>query len=84
MNSDVIKVFVGYDPVEVVAWHVMAHSIFTRSSKPVALIPINLTNLKEIFTRTRDSKQSNEFSFSRFLVPYLSDYKGYAIFLIAI
>jgi len=80
MNSNLIKVFIGYDPVEAVAWHVMAHSIFTKSTKPVALIPINLANLKEIFTRGRDVKQSNEFSFTRFLVPYLSDYRGYSIF----
>jgi lipopolysaccharide biosynthesis glycosyltransferase len=58
----------------------MAHSIFSRSSKPVALIPINLANLKGIFKRERDSKQSNEFSYTRFLVPYLSDYQDYALF----
>lgn len=80
MREDVIKVFIGFDPVESVAWHTMAHSIYSRSSRPVALIPINLTNLKGIFTRPRDAKQSNEFSFTRFLVPYLSDYKGYALF----
>jgi hypothetical protein len=80
MNKEMIKVFVGFDPVESVAWHTMAHSIFTRSSRPVALIPVNLTNLKKIYTRERDPKQSNEFSFTRFLVPYLSDYEGYALF----
>jgi hypothetical protein len=80
MNSEVIKIFIGYDPVEPIAWHAMAHSIFTKSTKPVALIPVNLTNLKSIFNRERDAKQSNEFSFTRFLVPHLSDYKGYALF----
>jgi len=80
MNSDVIKIFIGYDPVESVAWHVMTHSILSRSSKPVAIIPINIRNLKDIFHRERDPKQSNEFSFSRFLVPYLSNYEGYALF----
>ena len=80
MFSEVLKIYIGYDPVESVAWHVMAHSIFSRSSKPVALIPINLANLKAIFKRERDPKQSNEFSYTRFLVPHLSDYKGYALF----
>lgn len=80
MNKEMIKVFIGFDQVESVAWHTMAHSIFTRSSRPVALIPVNLTNLKNIYTRERDPKQSNEFSFTRFLVPYLNDYDGYAIF----
>lgn len=80
MNKDVIKVFVGFDQVESVAWHTMAHSILSRSSKPVAIIPVNLANLKDIYKRERDPKQSNEFSFSRFLVPYLSGYEGYALF----
>lgn len=80
MNDILIKVFIGYDPVESVAWHTMAHSIYTKSSRPVAIIPVNITNFKEIHNRPRDSKQSNEFSFTRFLVPHLCDYQGYAVF----
>jgi len=80
MHSEIIKIFIGYDPVESVAWHTMAHSIFTRSSRPVAIIPVNINNLKSVFYRERDSKQSNAFSFTRFLVPYLSDFEGYALF----
>jgi hypothetical protein len=80
MREDVIKIFIGYDPVETVAWHVMAESILRRSSKPVAIIPVNIRNFKDFFTRSRDPKQSNEFSFTRFLVPYLANYKGYALF----
>lgn len=80
MSSKLLKIFIGFDQVESVAWHTMAHSILARSSRPVAIIPVNLANLKEIYTRPRDPKQSNEFSFSRFLVPYLSDYQGYAAF----
>lgn len=80
MNKDVLRIFIGYDPVESVAWHTMAHSIFSRASRPVALIPVNIGNLKGIFHRERDPKQSNDFSFTRFLVPYLSDYQGFAAF----
>jgi hypothetical protein len=80
MHPDVIKVFIGYDPVESVAWHTMAASIYSQSSRPVAIVPINLHNLKSILTRPRDPKQSNEFSFSRFLVPYLCNFEGLGIF----
>ena len=80
MNSNVLKIFVGYDPVESVAWHTMVHSILSRSSSPVSIVPLNLANLKGIYRRPRDPKQSNEFSFSRFLVPYLCGYQGYAAF----
>lgn len=80
MHPDVIKVFIGYDHVESVAWHTMAASIYRQSSRPVAIVPVNLANLKGIFNRPRDPKQSNEFSFSRFLVPYLCNYEGLGIF----
>ena len=80
MHPDVIKVFIGYDPVESVAWHTMAASIYRQGSRPVAIVPINLQNLNGILTRPRDPKQSNDFSFSRFLVPYLCNFEGQAIF----
>jgi hypothetical protein len=80
MHQEVIKIFIGYDPVESVAWHTMVSSIYRQSSRPVAIVPLNLGNLKGIFNRPRDPKQSNEFSFSRFLVPYLCNYEGIGIF----
>lgn len=75
------KIFIGYDPVESVAWHTLTHSILARSSIPVAFVPINIANLKNIYSREKDPKQSNEFSFSRFLVPFLCAYEGYALFM---
>jgi len=80
MQKNVIKVFIGYDPIESVAWHTLVASIYRQSSRPVAIVPINLKNLGGIFNRPRESKQSNEFSFSRFLVPYLCNYEGQGIF----
>lgn len=58
----------------------MVHSIFRQSSRPVAIVPVSLENLRGIYTRERDPKQSNEFSFTRFLVPYLCGYEGFGIF----
>jgi hypothetical protein len=34
MHPDVIKVFVGYDPVESVAWHTMVSSLYRQNSIP--------------------------------------------------
>ena len=70
MHQNVIKVFIGYDPVESVAWHTMAASIYRQSSRPVAIVPINLQNLNGILTRPRDPKQSNEFSFHQYRILY--------------
>lgn len=76
-----IPVFIGHDSREVVAFNVLAHSIQARSSMPVAIAPIMLAQLKGTFARERHSLQSTDFSFSRFLVPYLSGFRGFSIFM---
>ncbi|WP_420562667.1 hypothetical protein [Thalassobaculum sp.] len=75
------RVFVGFDPNETVAFHVLNHSIQARASKPVAVIPIMLSQLQDVFKRERNPLQSTEFSFSRFLVPYMSNYEGWSVFM---
>ena len=76
-----IRVFIGFDPRETAAWHVLTHSILARSSQPVSFIPLALDNLKELMWRTRDPLQSTDFSFSRFLTPHLSGYEGWSLFM---
>jgi hypothetical protein len=77
----VIRVFIGFDPREVVAYNVLAHSIRSRSSRPVAITALALSQLTDVLTRERHPLQSTEFSFSRFLTPYLSGYQGWSIFM---
>ncbi|WP_331371770.1 glycosyltransferase family protein [Sinorhizobium chiapasense] len=74
------RVFIGFDSKEVVAYHVFCQSILEKSSIPVEFLPIALSTLGGIFTRERNPLQSTEFSFSRFLVPYLSRYQGWSLF----
>jgi hypothetical protein len=76
-----IKIFIGYDPRETVAYYVMSHSIIARASQPVAITPLSLQNLGSLMIRERDALQSTDFSFSRFLTPYLCDYQGWSIFM---
>jgi hypothetical protein len=76
-----LRVFIGFDPRETAAYHVLAHSIQTRSSRPVAVTPIVLDQLKPEFDRPRDPLQSTDFSFSRFLTPFLSGFAGWSLFM---
>lgn len=76
-----INIFIGYDNNEIVAYHTLCQSIIHNSSVPVNFCPINLKNLEIIYNRERNSLESTEFSFSRFLVPYLSNYTGWSIFM---
>ena len=75
-----LKIFIGYDEVESVAYHTLVQSILAHTKEPVSITPIKQTMLP-MFTRERNTKQSNEFSFTRFLVPYLCNYEGHAIFM---
>ena len=76
-----IRVFIGYDSREAVAFSVLSHSIHAHASEPVAVAPVMLDELKGIYRRSRNALQSTDFSFSRFLTPWLCDYRGWAIFM---
>jgi hypothetical protein len=76
-----IRIFIGYDAREAVAFSVLSHSIHTRASRPVAVAPLVLSQLGEIYHRERNPLQSSDFSFSRFLTPYLCGFEGWAVFM---
>jgi hypothetical protein len=76
-----IPVFIGYDPHERAAVNVLIDSLYQHSSQPLALTPIVARQLEGTYRRERDPRQSTEFSFSRFLVPHLMGYQGWAIFM---
>jgi len=75
------KIFIGYDPREKIAFHVLSQSIIENSSIPVSITPIYLKNLRKFYRRKKKIKDSTEFSISRFLAPYLSNYEGYSLFV---
>lgn len=75
-----LNIAIGFDPAEAVTYHIACQSIMDTCSKHVSFIPVNLKNIPE-FKRPRDPKQSTEFSFSRFLVPYLCGYSGLTLFM---
>jgi hypothetical protein len=76
-----LRIFIGFDPRETVAFHVLAHSIVSQASRPVAITPIKLDHLLPEFSRPRDPLQSTDFSFSRFLTPWLSGFQGWSLFM---
>ncbi len=80
-QADVVRIFIGYDGREEAAFHVLQRSIHERSSLPVAVTPLRLSQLAGVFTRERHPLQSTDFSFSRFLTPWLCNYAGWAIFM---
>lgn len=75
------RLFIGYDPDEALAYSVFAFSVLRRASLPIATLPLALAQLcPRVFDRARDPLQSTDFAFTRFLVPHLCGYEGWAIF----
>ncbi len=65
-----INVFIGYDSKEKVAFNTLSYSILKNSTKPVAITPIYLNNIKDDFVRERNSLSSPDFPFSKFIQPH--------------
>lgn len=73
--SEILRIFIGFDHRQPISLNVLQSSIYTRSSKPVAITPLVLPQLP------LKRQGLTPFTYSRFLVPYLCDYKGWALFL---
>ena len=78
-----IPIFIGYDPRERAATNVLIDSLYQHSSMPLAITPLVTPQLEAqgLYRRDRDPKQSTAFSFTRFLVPHLTGYQGWALFM---
>ncbi|KXF78663.1 glycosyltransferase [Paramesorhizobium deserti] len=77
-----LKIFIGWDSREPIAYEVAKHSALKHSSIPLEIIPIKLQELVDrgVYTREVDPLASTEFTYSRFFTPWLADYKGWALF----
>jgi lipopolysaccharide biosynthesis glycosyltransferase len=77
-----MKVYVGYDTREDIAYQVCEHSIYTHSTRSGSdAISINKQLRKDKwYWRELDKLASTEFTFTRFLIPALENYKGWALF----
>ena len=80
MNN--LNIYVGYDSKEDVAYRVCKYSILKRSRSDIKITSLKLYELvaKNLYKRDIDPLASTEFTYSRFLVPALNNYNGWAIF----
>lgn len=77
-----LKVFIGWDSREDIAYQVAKKSLELHSSIPLDITPIKQNDLREqgIYWRGVDALASTEFSLTRFLTPHLAGYSGWAVF----
>lgn len=76
-----IPVYVGYDSREDIAYQVCKHSI-TRREPGATIKPLKQKDMREsgLYTREIDKLASTEFTFTRFFIPHLQNYQGWAVF----
>ena len=76
-----LRIFIGYDEKEADAFSVCEHSLEKHASVPLEIVPLKQSELKAAKLYKRQDKDvSTEFAFTRFLVPILCNYKGWALF----
>ena len=75
---EIIKIVVGFDQREAVAYHTFTQSIIEKSTLPVSFIPLAIQTLADY--KESHTDKSNDFIYSRFLTPYLMKFDGWAIF----
>ena len=77
-----MKVFVGWDSREDIAYQVCKHSIISKQPN-AEVIPLRQNDLRasNLYWRDVDKLASTEFTFTRFLIPKLMEYKGWAVFM---
>ena len=75
MNNAPLRIFIGYDPRQPISYNVLQQSIAIRSTVPVAIMPLILEQLPI------KRRGLTPFTWSRFLVPWICKYHGWALFL---
>lgn len=81
MNQNYLNLFIGFDLTNRIPGYVLLDSILEKSSIPIRVTYLNKNNLQGFFNRPRGEFDSTDFSISRFLVPYLSNYQGWSLFI---
>lgn len=76
-------IYIGWDSREDIAYQVCEHSILRRSKiSNITVKPLKQTELREqqVYWRDVDKLGSTEFTITRFLVPHLNNFNGWAVF----
>lgn len=90
-----MRVFIGFDPREEDAYRVAEHTLRRHASVSVDASPLVLDELRRagLYSRPTEKRDgrlwdsisgapmATEFALTRFLVPHLAGYKGWALFL---
>lgn len=77
-----LQIYIGWDSREEIAYEVAKKTLLENASVPIEVYPIKLHEIVErgLYTRDIDPLASTEFTYSRFLVPHMAGFEGWALF----
>lgn len=77
-----LRVYIGWDKREPIAYDVAKFSLERRATIPVDVQPIKIDDLRarKLYWRDQDPLASTEFTYTRFLTPALAGFQGWALF----
>jgi len=78
--ADAHRIYIGYDPTQDISYEVLRYSLEKHTSEPLEIHKIDADELTD-FNRPVDPLASTPFTYTRFLVPWLCDYEGIALFI---
>lgn len=76
-----MQLYIGYDKQFEDNIDVQIHSILKNTNTELKITLLKLEELKKILWRKKEKKQTTDSAFTRWLVPYLSDYKGWSLYM---
>lgn len=75
-----INLYAGFDEREAVGYHAFVASVIDKASVPVAITALSTKSVEQFYSEGhRDG--SNGFIYLRFLIPFMQDFTGWAIFM---
>jgi len=75
-----MRVYIGYDNTQDIAYEVCKHSIIKHSSnKDIVIDKINCDTVVG-YDRPHDPLASTPFTYARFYIPFINNYQGWSIF----
>jgi lipopolysaccharide biosynthesis glycosyltransferase len=74
------RVFIGYDPSQDISFEVLRYSLQKHTTQELDIRAIDAEKIPD-WGRPIDPLASTPFTYTRFLVPWLCDYEGIALFM---
>lgn len=85
LNEEIkpLKIFIGWDSREDIAYQVARQSILDHATVPVEIVPLKQKQLKkeDLYWRAVDKLAATEFTYTRYLIPELTNFEGWALFI---